>query len=47
MDERMVCGTCKYHETDGCDFICNNPESDYYSDWTEYDDTCDEWEEAE
>ena len=41
-----VCGTCYWHEheamTDG--WICINNKSDHCTDWTNYDDTCDEWE---
>lgn len=45
-DDREVCGTCIYHKrenhTDG--WVCVNSESDYFGDWTEYTDTCDEFE---
>ena len=43
---KMLCGTCKYHtkEKDGS-WICANPDSEYYTDWTEYSDRCDEHEE--
>lgn len=26
------------------EWFCNNKRSDYYTDFTDYDDTCDEWE---
>lgn len=41
-----ICGTCRHHrkEKDGS-WVCANPESDYYADWTEYGDNCDEHEE--
>ena len=42
------CGTCNYHKNyTGTDdgWVCVNPDSDYYTDWTEYNDRCDEWEE--
>lgn len=45
MPDERCCGTCKFHEADGCDFVCDNPDSDNYSDWTGYEDVCDEWEE--
>jgi hypothetical protein len=42
-----ICGNCKYHQhediTDG--WVCVNDESEHLSDWTEYGDTCEEWEE--
>lgn len=49
MDDRdnEVCGTCRFHKRDGDfpdDFICVNPDSDNVGDWTEYTDTCEEWE---
>ena len=40
------CGTCKWHKyeniSDG--FVCVNSDSDYFADWTEYGDSCEEWE---
>ena len=43
--EEHVCGTCKWHHCDKfTDWVCTNPDSDYYTDWTEYKETCDEWE---
>ena len=45
-EKRTNCGTCRYHrkEADGS-WICTNPDSDYYTDWTEYGDSCEEYEE--
>jgi len=45
--ENKICGTCKWHYQ--CadfpeDFICVCGKSDYCTDWTGYNDTCDEWE---
>lgn len=35
------CGKCVYHKVVKNDtFICNNEESDYYGDYTEYSDRC-------
>ena len=35
------CGNCAYHKVVKNDtFICNNEESDYYGDYTEYSDRC-------
>lgn len=44
-----VCGTCKYHkyEQESQGWVCVNSNSEYLADWTEYSDTCDEWEEKE
>lgn len=41
------CGNCKWHYPDGTwpdDWICTNQASDHCADWTEYEDTCEEWE---
>lgn len=42
----QVCGTCKYHHYDGTSegFTCTNPDSDYFADWTEWNDCCSDWE---
>ena len=41
-----VCGTCFYHQHEYIDdgWVCVNDASDRCTDWTDYDDTCDEWE---
>lgn len=41
------CGTCKWHrhENTSQGWVCMNSESDYCADWTEYNDSCNEWEE--
>lgn len=46
MDIKQICGTCRYHYHEDIDdgWVCVNPDSDYRADWTEYEDTCDEWE---
>ena len=28
-------------------YVCTNPDSDNRADWTEYEDSCEEWEEKE
>jgi len=47
MDKEEVCGNCKHHQyadvSDG--WVCCNPDSEAYSDWTEWGDTCEEFEE--
>ena len=46
MDNREICGTCKYHHHENVDdgWVCVNSDSDYCTDFTEYTDSCDEWE---
>ena len=48
-DKEKVCGTCKYHKIFTASiyeaWICDNENSDYYALESEYDETCDEWEE--
>lgn len=46
-----ICGTCVYNRFDdeypmSGAFYCANRDGDYYGDYTEYDDGCDEWEDA-
>ena len=43
---KQCCGTCRYHEYEDFSqgYVCVNDESEYCADWTEYNDTCDEWE---
>lgn len=42
-----ICGTCKWHKHEGIDdgWVCVNDRSDYCTDWTDYEDTCEDWEE--
>lgn len=40
MNERQICGECKYHKTDEIDWYCDNEESEYYTAYTEYMDFC-------
>ena len=46
IDEKKCCGTCKYHYHESIDggWVCVNYESEYVADWTEYSDSCEEWE---
>lgn len=47
MENEKTCGTCKHNKRnpgDVGDFWCNNPESDNYTDFTDYDTSCEEWE---
>ena len=46
-DKKQCCGNCKWHQqediSDG--WVCVNADSDYCTDYTDYDWLCDEWEE--
>ena len=41
-----ICGECKWHAYDdfGRAWVCTNDSSDYVADFTDYTDTCEEWE---
>lgn len=47
MNGNKCCGKCKYHRHEDIDngWVCCNPDSDYCSDWTEYNDYCVDYEE--
>ena len=40
------CGTCKWHLYENIDegFVCTNIDSEYCADWTDYADSCEDWE---
>lgn len=46
MEDLCCCGTCKYHfyEQENQDWFCVNRYSVYYTDFTNYNDTCIDWE---
>ena len=46
MDEERCCGTCRYHRHEDVDdgWVCVNADSDFCTEWTDYEDCCDEWE---
>lgn len=46
MSNEKCCGTCKFHYFDKDDeaWVCDNPESDCYADFTDYEDACEEHE---
>ena len=46
---KECCGNCKYHQIDEeCDdWMCCNPESDYYGAYTNYNYRCEDIEEKE
>lgn len=45
MDKKKVCATCKYHQFESMDdgYVCVNDESEYLSDWTDFNHTCECW----
>lgn len=45
-NEKRCCGTCRwhYHDAESDDWVCVNDNSDYVTDYTDYEDTCEEWE---
>lgn len=45
--ENECCGKCEYHKHKDGEWICDNPASEYYSDWTGYSDNCPEYESRE
>lgn len=43
-----LCGTCCYHQPDeDGEWICENPCSDYYTDYTSYDHSCPDFEDRD
>ena len=45
-----ICGTCKHHKPDlfdGEDWRCDNERSQHYCLETDYQDSCEDWEERE
>lgn len=51
-EERECCGTCKWHRREEITFgnkpeeewYCGNHTSELYQEYTEYEDSCEEWE---
>ena len=39
------CGHCRYHCKDDEEWICNNPDSDCFGCYTEYNEVCDDFQE--
>lgn len=46
MKKNECCGTCRWHEHEDIDdgWVCVNPESEYCTDWTDYEHNCLDWE---
>lgn len=49
MEKVEICGNCEYHHCSDVtnEWFCANGESENYTDYTEYSDACEEWEERE
>ena len=43
-DRNRVCGICKWKRREDGEWTCGNEDSEMYSDYTAYSDTCAEWE---
>ena len=41
------CGTCEYNKWVDGEFVCNNPDGEYFECETEYGDKCPDWEKKE
>lgn len=47
MNDRRICGECKWHQHEDIDngWVCVNADSKHCTDWMEYNDSCEEFEE--
>lgn len=44
-ENNRICGTCQHHRKCCGEWQCFNEQSENYAVETEYDDTCEDWEE--
>lgn len=45
MTKEQCCGTCRGHRQDrDGEWVCENPLSAFYQDWTGYKDSCEDYE---
>lgn len=45
MDDKTICGTCRYGHYDKMQgYVCVNGDSEWCADWVEHDFSCEEWE---
>ena len=46
-ETKRCCGTCEHHKCDkeSANWVCDNPNSDYCTYWTDYNDWCYDYEE--
>ena len=47
MDKNKCCGTCKHHVNQDGDWTCLCPDSEEFTDCTDYNYCCEEWEDRE
>ena len=49
MKDDRCCGNCKYHTYEDVSqgYVCCNDNSEYVTDWTDYEHCCDEYEDRE
>lgn len=45
MDENENCGHCVHHRKQYDDWVCTNPDAEAYGEPTEYEDSCEDFEE--
>lgn len=48
-EQTKCCGTCQWHQHESIDngWVCVNDQSCYCCDWTEYNDSCEDWKEGD
>ena len=46
-NEQKVCGNCRFNKHDSQDFYCGNECSEFFTDYTKYGDSCEDWEEKD
>lgn len=44
MKNQEICGFCTHHHKENDEWICENPDSECYGCYTEYNDDCDSFE---
>lgn len=47
--DKICCGNCKYNEYElkSDDYVCGNTDSEFYSDYIDFENSCDEFCERE
>ena len=43
-ERKECCGNCKHYVNQDGEWVCLNNKSDYFTDYPEYSDYCEEWE---
>lgn len=49
MEPERCCWNCHWHQNESIDggWVCLNGDSEYFTDFTDYDHTCPDWEEKQ